>query len=276
MISGITLWNLDAKNIVEKIKRVSDMGFQSVSFLGSSFDKDRSKEVADTIKEKGLIITFHLSFFGTSRKKLISGLEYRLGSILEFIEKQGLKKNLYSIGFDPAFIEAPDKKSLIFDYDGTVHALKRSLQLAEKSVKITVENWTINSGIQNFISIAQEVDSKRLGMLLDVGHFNIAEKKKLLGVENREEFFKRLPLRVFEVHLHDNDGNVDLHMPLGSGNTDVEGILGAAKKAGRFERDTVFTIEVKPKMKNLKLDVARIRETVVSNKEFVRGIVEGK
>ena len=270
---GITLWNLEAKNIVEKIERVADMGFQSVSFLGSSFEKDKSADVARVVKERNLTITFHLSFFGTSRKKLISGLEYRLNSINEFIEKGGLKKNLYTIGFDPAFIEAEDKKSLIFDYEGTVLALKRSLELTDKAVKITVENWTINAGIQNFISIAQEIDSKRLGMLLDVGHFNISMRKNLLGLSKYEDFFEKLPLKIFELHVHDNDGDVDLHMPMGSGNTDFKGIIGAAKEAGCFDKDTVFTLEIKPKMKNLKIDLASIRKTVVENKNRLSLII---
>lgn len=266
MRTGITLWNLEAKNIVEKIERVADMGFESVSFLGSSFEKDKSSEVARVIKDRKLTITFHLSFFGTSRKKLLSGLEYRLNSINEFIAKGGLAGNLYTIGFDPAFLEAKDKKSLIFDYEGTVLALKRSLELTERSVKITVENWTINAGIQNFISIAQEINSKRLGMLLDAGHFNISARKNLLGVSRIEDFFEKLPFKIFELHMHDNDGDVDLHLPMGSGNADFKRIVGAAKSAGAFDRDTVFTLEVKPKLKNLKIDLAGIRKVVTENK----------
>ncbi|MFH1823747.1 MAG: TIM barrel protein [Candidatus Firestonebacteria bacterium] len=233
---GISLWNLKG-DLARKIQRVVDLGFNSISFLGSSFEEKES--MAKIIRDNNLIITFHLSFFGISEDKIIKGLDYRLNRILQFIKSENLEKNVWSISFDPVFKNA-------FDFEATVMALKYTLKKI-KNIHLSLENWIINSRISDLIKIKKAVNNKRLGMLLDIGHLNIAFKKNLTDKKNLCDYLKALPFEIIEFHIHDNDGQTDSHLPIGKGNIDMVSLLKTIKKSAPFHKDAVFTLEIKPK-----------------------------
>jgi sugar phosphate isomerase/epimerase len=70
-----------------------------------------------------------------------------------------------------------------------------------------------------------------LAMTLDVGHGEIlSESNSAFG------FVACFPDRICHVHLHDNYGGNgvkdDLHLPVGEGHVDFQGILGALHGAG--------------------------------------------
>jgi sugar phosphate isomerase/epimerase len=58
---------------------------------------------------------------------------------------------------------------------------------------------------------------------LDIGHANLFKRKPAQFVQH---FHKKLR----HVHLHDNDGNRDLHLPMGAGNIDWEELIRLLKK----------------------------------------------
>jgi len=53
----------------------------------------------------------------------------------------------------------------------------------------------------------------RLMLLLDIGHANLNSNRPV-------EFIERFNDRIMHVHLSDNDGSGDLHLPIGCGNID--------------------------------------------------------
>ncbi|MDK2791054.1 MAG: hypothetical protein PWP15_1563 [Methanothermococcus sp.] len=72
--------------------------------------------------------------------------------------------------------------------------------------------------------IVREIDSKYLGITLDVGHANTAG--------NPAEFVKELNnigQGIVHVHMHDNNGNDDEHLKIGDGNIDFLSVLNALK-----------------------------------------------
>jgi sugar phosphate isomerase/epimerase len=71
---------------------------------------------------------------------------------------------------------------------------------------------------------------------LDVGHCHIEQKKNLT-----EAFFKEFGDRIVHLHLSDNKGIEDDHLPLGCGNIDWEKIIKILKK---YKFDNSITLEI--------------------------------
>ena len=75
-------------------------------------------------------------------------------------------------------------------------------------------------GPEMLVEIARGVDDPRLGLCLDVGHANTVVSK----TPPADWLAPMLPdLR--HVHLHDNHGALDEHLPLGAGTIDFAPIL---------------------------------------------------
>jgi sugar phosphate isomerase/epimerase len=115
----------------------------------------------------------------------------------------------------------------------TIESMKRlEKEAGGRGLALLVENFNAGSfSIKEFKQLFSEVD---IGMTLDVGH---ASTKDGEGLENYISQFKK---RVGHVHLHDNDGRGDLHLPLGAGRIDV---ASAVKRLKEFYGSTI-TLEV--------------------------------
>ena len=72
-----------------------------------------------------------------------------------------------------------------------------------------------------------------VGILLDTGHLHLALKSDWCTHTGHESFVQALPAPVVEVHLHDNHGRTDEHLPPGKGTATLAGIL-ATLVAGGF------------------------------------------
>jgi len=81
-------------------------------------------------------------------------------------------------------------------------------------------------------------DFKKMKLTLDTGHANITGKHIPL------KFIKMFGKRIGHVHLADNSGSENGHLPLGCGNIDFKKIFSALKKT---EYNDTMTLEVFPK-----------------------------
>ena len=76
-----------------------------------------------------------------------------------------------------------------------------------------------------------------VGLHLDIGHCNL-----MTPCNTEHEILAAYSARLKHVHLHDNrGGQLDLHLPLGVGNIDLDRALGALKASGY---DGTITLEV--------------------------------
>lgn len=265
---GIAIWNIRSEKITEKIERLITYGFNSVSFLGSSVEKEKEADIAKIIKENNLTLTFHLGFFGVNSEKIIEELDIRLDSIFKFLEGNKIRGNAWSICFDPAFIGEKSKEEMKFDLANTAKALKHTIKRAN-GIKVGIENWLINSRIEDFIKLKETVCDERLGMLLDFGHLNIALRKKIIEEETIPEYLSKLPFEIIEIHVHDNNGQEDNHYPIGLGNADMDLMFDSLKNCGKWNKDGVITLEISPNLKGFSIDDKTIMAEVVKNKEYI-------
>ncbi|WP_048203313.1 sugar phosphate isomerase/epimerase family protein [Methanocaldococcus infernus] len=112
-------------------------------------------------------------------------------------------------------------------YINTLRALKSLINLAnEYSVKIVLENLCDNR-IGAFPHEFSGLLDDEIGVTLDVGHAYLMCNK--YGMSMRE-YFKMLRPYIEHVHLHDNFGFVDNHLPLGEGNINWKMVLNELRK----------------------------------------------
>lgn len=126
---------------------------------------------------------------------------------------------------DRAFVVAQNVKSL-----GTLVEAGRAL-----GVGVMVEN--VPAGFNSPEQLADLLDAlPELGLHLDVGHANLR-----VAHNTTEPILERFGARLRHVHLHDNNGEADLHLPLGAGRIDVRRMVRAIRGCGY---DDTITLEV--------------------------------
>ena len=101
-------------------------------------------------------------------------------------------------------------------------------------VTLALEN-VMESSPETLVQIAAGVDDPRLSLCLDVGHANtcVSTTPPLDWVAPMSPWLRH-------VHLHNNEGDTDLHQPLGEGSIPMEAVLDAVL---REAPEATFTIE---------------------------------
>lgn len=138
----------------------------------------------------------------------------------------------------------------------TFHAHSQSMLLSDKSVRkqiisnyienmkdlvdyaggtiVMLENTTEMSSIKDFEKIVSKV--KGLGVNLDIGHAFIAG-----GMKSVSAHIKKFSRRIEHIHMHDNHGKMDEHLPIGAGNIDFRKVIKDLKK---IKYDKTVSLEV--------------------------------
>lgn len=158
---------------------------------------------------------------------------------LDTAHKLGIKRLVIHGGFIPNvyYPEHYVSASIVF--------WKELLSEMPSNILIALEN-VMEPEPSTLVKIAKGVNDPRLGLCFDIGHANcdITEKKPLEWIGPMAPYLKH-------VHVHDNTGGRDLHMPIGEGNIPIERIL---TKIAELCPDATFTIEnmnAEPSVKRL-------------------------
>jgi sugar phosphate isomerase/epimerase len=103
----------------------------------------------------------------------------------------------------------------------------------EMGLKVALENvYEENPG--HLRTLLQEIDSPNLRFCFDTGHHHVFSKV-LLPV-----WFEALKEYLVEVHLHDNHGELDEHLPAGEGGFDFDRFFNLLSQ---FKLNPIYTIE---------------------------------
>lgn len=120
-------------------------------------------------------------------------------------------------------------------FDWTVESLKRLTDMVSiNKIDIMVENshdsyWTT----ERISELLYKVPELRFH--LDVAHYFIHNN----GLNGLEETLERLKGKLVHVHMHDNDGSDDQHLPIGAGRIDWERVVRALKDIGYNDTITI-------------------------------------
>ena len=88
------------------------------------------------------------------------------------------------------------------------------IKAKEYNIKLAIENifqGRFYSKIDELIKLVNDINLENVGFCLDVGHANVDN----VDIPNT---IKDMGNKLFEIHLHDNDGLKDQHLPIGFGN----------------------------------------------------------
>ena len=123
--------------------------------------------------------------------------------------------------------------------DVKIELLEQIIDKARKSsITICIENLSENCNDLDAVFKALP----QIYLTLDIGHAQLLRPKTTAF-----DLIVAYPHRIKHLHLHDNMGgntvNDDLHLPVGDGNVDFYGILGALREAGYTG---TATLELKP------------------------------
>jgi sugar phosphate isomerase/epimerase len=91
-------------------------------------------------------------------------------------------------------------------------------QARQLDIIITIEN-IYESSPDIFCRLFAELGSEHFGHCFDIGHWNIFAEGTL------EDWFTQLGGHIRHLHLHDNLGKSDQHLPLGRGQIDFSTLL---------------------------------------------------
>ena len=151
----------------------------------------------------------------------------RLLQTVETAQKLGISRIVVHAGFIPT-VYFPE-----WFVPQSVEFWKELLERVPEGITLALEN-VMEPGPEMQMQIVSAVGDPRLRLCLDVGHANCE-----LSRTRPEDWVAPMLPWLSHVHLHDNFGKNDLHLPLGQGNLPVERLLHRLLT----ESDVTFTLE---------------------------------
>lgn len=213
----------------------------------------KKKKILDLLKEKKLFAIGHTAWW----MELASPYEEIREMWVEEAKKavdvaQALEINLLNFHFNlpySIYMTKPATKKQILDT--FVKTMKELVRYGKpRNVNIMLENTPIRKEVASFQDYAYVIDkTPALGAHFDVGH-----AFKTGGMKYIVDYIHKFGKDMLHVHVSDNDGEHDLHQPIGEGSIDWESVVRLLKEAGY---DRTITLEVFTEGKYVK--ASRIR-----------------
>ncbi len=140
-------------------------------------------------------------------------------------------------------------------HDGVVKFWRTEIgRYQDLGTTVVLEN-VLEPAPDTLAAVIDGVNHPNLKVCLDIGHLNVWSKLK------PSEWVKTLGHRLVYVHLHDNDGTDDSHLPVGGGNIDFDDFFEAVYNTNP---ELVISLEVMSEpaevIKNLKSVISKYRK----------------
>ena len=225
------------------LKEIEWIGKNKFDFIDLFLEEDQAvPEKIDIEKTKKLLKKYNLGVVGHTAWYL------PIGSPIKTLREASIKEvvryfEVFSkLGVEFVTIHANWPGGMFSEKEGIkfqVETLKKLVKEAEKfNLKIMYEPInTYADNIENVSEILKKVP--KLFLHLDIGHANLFGRKP-------EDFIKKFHNKIKHVHLHDNNRDKDLHLPMGCGSIEWGKILKILKKY----YDGMITLEVFSKDKD--------------------------
>lgn len=194
-----------------------------IGFGAEDLSRIPVSEVVETLgvlREKGARISVHGPFWdlcpGSIDSEIREVSRLRLHSLFEVIERVLPAQVVCHTGFDPRHHRGHREVWI----DNSLAIWAPLVEWAQRlKVPLLLENvWEEDPELH--LKLFEKIDSPWFGFCLDVGHQNSFSKAPL------GEWLAASARYLKELHLHDNDGSFDLHLPVGEGNIDFDLLFG--------------------------------------------------
>lgn len=237
--------NFPVRNVLEELKSIRDMGFEMVELTMDPPKADFatigsiSSEIKTFLEDNSIGLICHLPTFVSIGDLSPLIREASLQEILRSMEigkELGAKKMTLHPPYHQGLSKfAPD----LFQACCFESLSKISLKADELNLKLGVENLFAGAysvaEVDQFHDLFQEFPS--FGVTLDIGHANIGQG----GLRRTISFIEQFKDRLYHVHVSDNFGKQDNHLPIGAGTINFKEII----KALIFSKyDDTMTLEI--------------------------------
>ncbi len=224
--------------LAAKLDEVIRAGFNPEIFIdGADLDRivpDDLLRVRRAMDAKGRTVTVHGPYMdmspGGGDEKMRLATSERFRQTFAAAALLGAGTVVLHGGYDERRFDGDDS----FWLDRSLRTWPEFIREAER-LKMTIAVENIFEGEPGPLkALMESFRSPHFGICLDAGHMN------LFSTVPMREWFVELGGFIAELHIHDNRGQMDEHLPVGEGEIDFHCFFSLVEQ---YTRDPVFTIE---------------------------------
>lgn len=245
-----------SKNIISEIKLAKRLGFdfpelyleEPLKLTTIINNKKKIKKLLSEFSAPAIVHTAFWIDFTTTENRI---RKYWINESKKFIRCAAIL-NINMVNFHTFMIFAINKKEKIRMINNFVSSINELSSYAKKfGIKIIIEN-SGEGAIKRYDEISYILKhSPDVGFHIDTGHafFNG-------GMPVIKKYFNTFSKRIEHVHMSDNHGFEDEHLPIGKGTIDYKKVVAMLKKI-KYNKTITFEI-----FRGKPIDAAKSREKI--------------
>jgi len=209
--------------LVQRQDEIIGMGVNPEIYLSAAtLDRCQDADVrrlSDALKKAGLSYTFHAPFMDLAPGGVDSKIRRATQERLEHVLHLAALTRPKIVVFHPEYEQWRHGEAFDLWFQGSLEMWTPLVKEAEKlGVTLALEN-VFEQGPESIKKLLEKINSPCCGFCFDTGHWLVFSKKEW------KEWLEVLGSRLVEVHLHDNTGKEDQHLPPGDGQFDFIGFF---------------------------------------------------
>jgi sugar phosphate isomerase/epimerase len=250
-------------NIIKEINTVIGFGFDYVE-IGIEEPEGKPEklnkkinEIKSLLQKNNKFATGHFAWWaelGTTNETVRKSWLVECKKAIEFCSKLEIKKLTVHSHARGIFLSDKRLKKIILD--NYIKSLKELVSYGRRfNVNIMLENAVEKreiTSLDDFRYIVNRVPG--LKVHIDIGHAFIWG-----GMKNTEKFITVFGNKIEHVHLHDNHGKFDEHLPIGKGKINWRRVVSVLRK---INYEKTITLEI----------FSENRENVVKSREKIKNL----
>jgi len=191
-------------------------------------DRKEAQSLVEGLQGQGLENTIHGPFRdlspGGADPKVRTVTRERFDQTMELAEIFRPRCVIFHPGYDPWRFQDHERLWLRHSVETWTPVVERAERL---DLTLAVEN-VFEKTPATILSLLEHVGSPRFRYCLDVGHLNVFSDTPM------KQWVKAMAPYIVEIHLHDNTGSTDDHLPMGQGNIDFPAL---SRLIGRYVKN---------------------------------------
>ncbi|MFP4655152.1 MAG: sugar phosphate isomerase/epimerase family protein [Methanohalobium sp.] len=209
-------------NWVYELEDYGYTGWEIVQEGSQSINNESIKHIQELYETTNLNLTLHLPFSDLNLSSLNPGIHqevlHQMKNNLEIASDFVDLAVIHPGYLSPMGAQVPERA-----WNKTIESLQKVCDYADNcNIQVAVENMPNIPHIfgkepREMLDIISSVNRDNLGMTFDVGHANTMKMV--------DEFLKECKDHISHIHIHDNTGERDQHLPLGRGNINWEHVF---------------------------------------------------
>jgi sugar phosphate isomerase/epimerase len=198
------------------------------------FDQTDFRKIADRLADAGLSVTFHAPFLdlrpGAIEPRIRQVTVERLRRVFELIPWFQPRSIVCHPSFDEKYYISCEKQWL----ENSLETWQFLLGYVRGTGTIIAMENVYERGPHQILPLLDALDSPHVRFCFDTGHANA------FGSASYKEWLGMLGSRLGEIHIHDNNGATDEHLPVGEGNFPFREFLETVRERNL---DPILTVE---------------------------------